>query len=43
VNYRYWIDGAESERRRRILDEKYASIGITDRGMTSSIAFDAVA
>jgi hypothetical protein len=40
VNERYWIDGEETERRRKILDEKYARIGITDRGMTSSIAYD---
>jgi hypothetical protein len=41
VNERYWIDADEVERRRRILDDKYASIGITERGMASSIAYDA--
>jgi hypothetical protein len=42
VDERYWIDGVEAERRREILDGKYASIGITDRAMSSSIAFDVV-
>jgi len=41
VDERYWIDADEAERRRRILDGKYASIGITDRGMTSSIDYAA--
>ncbi|BCM66786.1 hypothetical protein ACIP3A_12045 [Streptomyces tricolor] len=39
VDERYWIDGEEAERRRRILDARYASIGITDRGMTSAIDY----
>lgn len=39
VNERYWIDADEAERRRAVLDDKYASIGITCRGMASSIAF----
>lgn len=39
VYERYWIDAPEAERRRRILDGKYASIGINDRGITSSIAY----
>ncbi|MFE0763662.1 hypothetical protein [Streptomyces smyrnaeus] len=41
VNPRYWIDADEAERRRQVLDGKYETIGITDRGMTSSIAYDA--
>lgn len=41
VDERYWIDGAEAERRREILDKRYASIGITERGMTSAISFEA--
>ncbi|MGA5584485.1 hypothetical protein ACPCIY_25770 [Streptomyces thermodiastaticus] len=41
VDERYRIDADEAERRRRILDGKYASIGITDRGMTSSIDYAA--
>lgn len=41
VDERYWIGGAEAERRRQVLDERYASIGITDRGMTSSISYAA--
>lgn len=41
VDERYWIDAGEAERRRKILDGKYASIGITDRGMTSAISFAA--
>lgn len=40
---RYWIDGDEAERRRRILDDRYAQIGITERGMASSIAYPKVA
>lgn len=39
VDDRYWLDGAETERRRVILDDKYASVGITDRGMTSAVSF----
>ncbi|GAA2770519.1 hypothetical protein [Streptomyces showdoensis] len=39
VDERYWIDAPEAERRRNILDAKYASIGITDRGMTSAVAY----
>ncbi|GAA3808243.1 hypothetical protein ACFQ0G_53525 [Streptomyces chiangmaiensis] len=41
VDARYWIDAAEAERRRQVLDGVYASIGITDRGMTSAIAYAA--
>jgi len=37
VDERYWIDADETERRRCSLDARYASIGITDRGMTSAI------
>jgi hypothetical protein len=36
---RYWIDEPEAERRRQILDERYASIGITERGMVSTIDY----
>ncbi len=43
VNERYWIPAAETERRRQVLDGKYASIGITDRGMTSAIGYAATA
>lgn len=39
VDERYWFDASEAERRRKILDAKYATIGITDRGMTSAISF----
>ncbi|WP_327358014.1 hypothetical protein [Streptomyces sp. NBC_01304] len=39
VNERYWIDADEAERRRKILDGKYASIGVTDRGQTVAIDF----
>lgn len=41
VDERYWIGAAEAERRRRVLDERYESIGITERGMASEIAFAA--
>ena len=41
VNERYWIPAAEAERRRQVLDGKYAAIGITDRGMTSAIDYAA--
>jgi hypothetical protein len=41
VNERYWIPATEAERRRRVLDGKYAAIGITDRGMTSAIDYAA--
>lgn len=41
VDERYWIAADEAERRRRILDGKYAAIGITDRGMTSAIDYAA--
>lgn len=41
VDERYWIDADEAERRREVLDERYASIGITDRGMTSAIDYAA--
>ncbi|MER7623821.1 hypothetical protein [Streptomyces sp. NPDC126503] len=41
VNERYWIPAAEAERRRQILDTAYATIGITDRGMTSAIDYAA--
>ncbi|MFJ6452250.1 hypothetical protein ACIQNV_37240 [Streptomyces hydrogenans] len=37
VDERYWIPAAEAERRRQVLDAAYATIGITDRGMTSAI------
>ncbi|ORT54609.1 hypothetical protein [Streptomyces sp. CB03238] len=43
VDDRYWIPAQEAERRRRVLDGKYASIGITDRGMTSAIGYAATA
>ncbi|CUW33440.1 MULTISPECIES: hypothetical protein [Streptomyces] len=43
VNDRYWIPAEEAERRRRVLDGKYASIGITERGMTSAIDYAATA
>lgn len=39
VNERYWIDADEAERRRQVLDAKYASIGVTDRGRTVAIDF----
>ncbi|MFE9936302.1 hypothetical protein [Streptomyces hirsutus] len=39
VDERYWIDEPEAERRRQVLDEKYASIGITERGMASTIDY----
>lgn len=39
VDDRYWLDGVETERRRTVLDGKYATIGITDRGMTSAIGY----
>ncbi|MDI3390643.1 hypothetical protein QIS99_31270 [Streptomyces sp. B-S-A8] len=39
VAERYWIDADEAERRRGILDAKYESIGVTDRGQTSAIGF----
>jgi hypothetical protein len=41
VSERYWIPAAEAERRRQVLDGKYAAIGITDRGMTSAIHYAA--
>ncbi|MBX7471196.1 hypothetical protein K1Y80_34625 [Streptomyces sp. MAG02] len=41
VNDRYWIPAEEAERRRQVLDGKYASIGITSRGMSSAIGFAA--
>lgn len=41
VNERYWIAAEEAERRRQVLDGRYASIGITDRGMTSAIDYAA--
>ncbi|MFD5328928.1 hypothetical protein [Streptomyces sp. NPDC127092] len=41
VDERYWIPAAETERRRRVLDRAYATIGITDRGMTSAIDYAA--
>jgi hypothetical protein len=41
ANERYWIPAAEAERRRQVLDGKYAAIGITDRGMTSAIDYAA--
>ncbi|MGW6317633.1 hypothetical protein [Streptomyces sp. NPDC055099] len=39
VNVRYWIDAQVAEQRREILDAKYASIGVTDRGRTVAIDF----
>lgn len=42
VNERYWIPAAETERRRQVLDARYATIGITDRGMASAIDYAAV-
>lgn len=36
---RYWFDGDEAERRRQVLDAKYHSIGITERGMASAIDY----
>lgn len=41
VDERYWIDADEAERRRKVLDARYASIGISDRGMTSAIDYAA--
>ncbi|MFK0297467.1 hypothetical protein ACIQU6_44400 [Streptomyces sp. NPDC090442] len=37
VDERYWIDAAETERRRKILDQKYEPIGISDRGRRATI------
>jgi hypothetical protein len=37
VNERYWIDATETERRRQVLDEVYAKIGVTDRGKKAAI------
>jgi hypothetical protein len=39
IDSRYWITEPEAERRRQILDGLYASIGITERGMTSTIDY----
>ncbi len=41
VDSRYWIDEPEAERRRQVLDGLYAGIGITERGMASTIDFAA--
>ncbi|MGW7356233.1 hypothetical protein ACWGI0_06050 [Streptomyces sp. NPDC054802] len=43
VHEPYWIPAAEAERRRQVLDGKYAAIGITDRGMTRAIDYAAAA
>ncbi|MEH6374747.1 hypothetical protein V7793_10505 [Streptomyces sp. KLMMK] len=37
VNERFWIGAEETERRRRALDEVYASIGVSERGRKVSI------
>lgn len=37
MNERYWIDAEETERRRQMLDEVYAAIGVTDRGRKAAI------
>ncbi|MGW7520825.1 hypothetical protein ACWGJ2_35115 [Streptomyces sp. NPDC054796] len=34
---RYWIGAEETERRRKVLDEVYAGIGVTERGKKVSI------
>lgn len=39
VDERYWIDEPEAERRRQVLDGLYAGIGITERGMASTIDY----
>lgn len=41
VNERYWIGAAETARRRKILNEKYASIDINDGGRRTNVAFAA--
>ncbi|MEE6269126.1 hypothetical protein V2E29_26255 [Streptomyces diastatochromogenes] len=43
VNERYWIDAEETERRRRVLDEVYAGIGVTERGKKVAIVAAAAA
>jgi hypothetical protein len=43
VNERFWIDAAETERRRKILDEVYAQIGVTERGRKAAILSAAAA
>ncbi|NWF30159.1 hypothetical protein HW130_28535 [Streptomyces sp. PKU-EA00015] len=43
VNDRFWIDEAETERRRKILDEVYAGIGVTERGRKAAILSAAAA
>lgn len=37
VNPRFWIGAAETERRRKVLDNVYAVIGVTERGKKVSI------
>ncbi|MFF1918181.1 hypothetical protein ACFVYE_43025 [Streptomyces sp. NPDC058239] len=37
VNDRFWIDAAETERRRQVLDEVYGRIGVTERGRKAAI------
>lgn len=37
---RYWLDAAESERRKAILKERYDSIGLFDMGRFHRITFD---
>ncbi|MER5490148.1 hypothetical protein ACSMX9_13005 [Streptomyces sp. LE64] len=41
VHPRFWIGSAETERRRAVLDEVYARIGVTDRGKRVSIPLGA--
>ncbi|MEW1725157.1 hypothetical protein [Streptomyces sp. NPDC093109] len=43
VNKRFWIDAAETERRRRALDEVYTAIGVTERGRKAAILSAAAA
>ncbi|WP_405644992.1 hypothetical protein [Streptomyces uncialis] len=37
INERFWIGAAETERRRRVLDQVYAGIGVTERGKKVAI------
>ena len=43
VNERFWIDAAETERHRKVLDEVYAQIGVTERGRRAAILSAAAA
>ncbi|MGV9884476.1 hypothetical protein [Streptomyces sp. NPDC003006] len=43
VNERFWIDADETERRRKVLDEVYAQIGVTERGRKAAILSAAAA